>query len=185
MRLPGDTGIWGERVRRHGKSEVTRPRLLWCMRTMPGAVEGAVAAVAEHFEHGADVGVRGRGATPAEAFAGAAAALGALWAADPFSIRPRRQETVVCQAEDLDHLLVAFLDELIFLFATKRVLLASLEVEIDAPPGGPARLVARGAGERYDPARHESTVEPKAATLTALAVAREDGGWVAQCVVDV
>ena len=150
-----------------------------------GPGEGAMAGVAEHFEHGADVGVRGRGATPAEAFAGAAAALTSLWAADASSIRPQLKRRVVCEAEDLERLLVAFLDELIFLFATRRILLAHLDVEIDAPPAGPARLVARGAGERYDPARHESTVEPKGATVTALRVAPESGGWVAQCVVDV
>jgi SHS2 domain-containing protein len=144
-----------------------------------------LAALAEQFEHGADVGLRGRGTTPGEAFAGAAGALTSLWASDPASIRPRVQETISCEAEDVERLLVAFLDELIFLFATRRLLLAGLEVEIETPPAGPARLVARGKGERYDPARHESTVEPKGATFTALRVARENGGWVAQCVVDV
>jgi len=144
-----------------------------------------VTALAEQFEHGADVGLRGRGTTPGEAFAGAAGALTSLWASDPASIRPRVKETISCEAEDVERLLVAFLDELIFLFATRRLLLAGLEVEIEAPPAGPARLVAWGRGERYDPARHESTVEPKGATFTALRVARESGGWVAQCVVDV
>lgn len=144
-----------------------------------------MAAVAEHFEHGADVGVRGRGATPAEAFAGAAMALSSLWASDPSSIRPLREETLSCEARDLESLLVAFLDELIFLFATRRLLLAGLAVTIETPPGAPLRLAARGAGERFDPRRHESTVEPKGATLTALRVGREADGWVAQCVVDV
>jgi SHS2 domain-containing protein len=150
-----------------------------------GGEAGAVAFDAEQFEHGADVGVRGRGGTPGEAFAGAAAALTLLWALDPASVRPRIRDTVRCEAGDLERLLVAFLDELIFLFASRRLLLAGLEVEIEAPPGGPARLVARGVGERFDPARHESTVEPKGATLTALKVCREGDGWVAQCVVDV
>jgi SHS2 domain-containing protein len=144
-----------------------------------------VAAVAEHFEHGADVGVRGRGATPAEAFAGAAAALSSLWASDPSSVRPLETEALFCEAGDLEGLLVALLDELIYLFATRRLLLGSLEIRIDAPSGAPLRLAARGAGERFDPRRHESTVEPKGATLTALRVAREEDGWVAQCVVDV
>jgi len=144
-----------------------------------------VAAVAEHFEHGADVGVRGRGATPAEAFAGAAAALTSLWASDPGSIRPDVEETIRCEAGDVERLLVAFLDELIYLFAARRLLFARFDVEIGASPEGPARLVAKGRGERYDAARHESTVEPKGATLTALRVASEKGGWVAQCVVDV
>jgi SHS2 domain-containing protein len=149
-----------------------------------GGLTGAVA-IAEQFEHGADIGVRGRGATPGEAFAGAAAALTSLWAMDPASVRPLVRETFMCEAEDLDRLLVAFLDELIYVFASRRLLFARLDVEIEAPPGGPARLVAWGAGEAFDPARHESTVEPKGATLTSLEVRRNGDGWLAQCVVDV
>jgi SHS2 domain-containing protein len=141
--------------------------------------------VAEHFEHGADVGVRGLGATAGEAFAGAAAALTSLWASDPASIRADAEAEIACEAGDLERLLVAFLDELIYLFAARRFLFARLDVGIEAPPGRPLRLTARGTGERFDARRHESTVEPKGATLTALRVAREDGGWVAQCVVDV
>ncbi len=141
--------------------------------------------LAEQFEHGADVGIRGRGGTPEEAFAGAAAALSRLWAWDPASVRPETEAEMACEAPDLERLLVAFLDELIYLFATRRFLFARLDVRIEAPDGAPVRLAARGAGERYDAKRHESTVEPKGATLTALRVARENGGWVAQCVVDV
>jgi SHS2 domain-containing protein len=141
--------------------------------------------LAEQFEHGADVGIRGRGATPEEAFAGAAAALSWLWASDPSSILPEVEAGVTCEAADLERLLVAFLDELIYLFALRRFLFAHLDVRIEAPPGAPLRLAAKGAGESYDRARHESTVEPKGATLTALRVARESDGWVAQCVVDV
>jgi SHS2 domain-containing protein len=141
--------------------------------------------LAGHFEHGADVGIRGRGRTPEEAFEGAATALSRLWASDPGSIRPAVEAGVTCEAGDLERLLVAFLDELIYLFATRRFLFARLDVRLEAPLGAGLRLTARGAGERYDARRHESTVEPKGATLTALRVAQENGGWVAQCVVDV
>jgi SHS2 domain-containing protein len=150
-----------------------------------GGLTGGVAIAAEQFEHGADIGVRGRGTTPGEAFAGAAAALTSLWALDRASVKPRVRETVTCEAGDLECLLVAFLDELIYVFASRRLLFARLDVEIEAPPGGPARLVAWGAGEAFDPARHESTVEPKGATLTSLEVRRNGDGWLAQCVVDV
>ncbi|MFI5181473.1 MAG: archease [Thermoanaerobaculia bacterium] len=141
--------------------------------------------LAEHFEHGADVGIRGWGATAEEAFAGAAAAVSRLWASDPASVRSEAEAEVGCEAADLEHLLVAFLDELIYLFAIRRFLFAYLAVRIEAPPGAPLRLTAQGAGERFDARRHESTVEPKGATLTALRVARVEGRWVAQCVVDV
>ena len=48
------------------------------------------------------------------------------------------------------------------------------------------RLYGRAWGEPVDHARHMPAVEPKGATLTALKVAiRDDGAWVAQCIVDV
>jgi SHS2 domain-containing protein len=48
------------------------------------------------------------------------------------------------------------------------------------------QLHGRAWGEPLDQARHRPATEPKGATLTALAVAsRPDGGWIAQCIVDV
>lgn len=140
----------------------------------------------EHFDHGADVGVRGRGPRVGDAVAGAALALESLLARDPASIRPEREEIVTCRAKDLDGLLVAFLDELIYLFAVRKLVFGRFEVAIEeGAPEGPS-LTARAFGERFDPSRHEATVEPKGATMTALRVGPSDsGGFVAQCVVDV
>jgi SHS2 domain-containing protein len=139
----------------------------------------------EHFEHGADVGVRGHGATPEAAFEGAAAALCALLADDPRSVRESVEERVSCEAAGLDDLLVAFLNELIFLMSSRRLVLGRFRVSIERRSGGGMRLDARVFGEPIDPSRHEITVEPKGATFTALRVAREGGRFVAQCVVDV
>jgi tRNA nucleotidyltransferase (CCA-adding enzyme) len=48
------------------------------------------------------------------------------------------------------------------------------------------RLEGRAWGEPVDRGRHMPAVEPKGATLTALKVEkRDDGAWVAQCIVDV
>jgi SHS2 domain-containing protein len=148
-----------------------------------GTVEKSLPS--EQFGHGADVGVRGRGATPGEAFAGAALALEALFARDPASVRSERAETLACRAADLEELLVDFLDELIFLFATRRLVFSGFDVTIEESAPGEVSLRAKAVGERWDPSRHEATVEPKGATYTALRVVREAGGWVAQCVVDV
>lgn len=148
-----------------------------------GIVEKRVPS--EQFEHGADIGVRGRGATREEAFAGAALALEALFAGDPASVRPEREEIVTCRAPEMEGLLVDFLDELIFLFATRRLVFARFDVAIDEGAPGDVSLRAKAFGERWDPSRHEATVEPKGTTFTALRVSRESGGWVAQCVVDV
>jgi SHS2 domain-containing protein len=143
------------------------------------------AVLSEQFEHGADVGVRGRGATPGEAFAGAALALEALLAGDPTSVRGEREETVLCRAPDLEGLLVDFLDELIYLFATRRLVFSRFDVGVEESVPGGHSLRAKAFGERWDASRHAATVEPKGVTFTALRVARDAGGWVAQCVVDV
>lgn len=55
----------------------------------------------EQFEHGADVGVRGFGATPAEAFEGAAQALFACSPKEPARVRPQVEERLEVEAADL------------------------------------------------------------------------------------
>jgi SHS2 domain-containing protein len=47
-------------------------------------------------------------------------------------------------------------------------------------------LTGAAYGEPVDRARHQPAVEVKGATHTALGVERrDDGAWIAQCVVDV
>jgi SHS2 domain-containing protein len=138
----------------------------------------------EHFEHVADVGVRGRGDTPARAFEEAARALFSLLSDDLTAIRPSVEERVACEAENLEELFVRFLNELLFLFDTRRVVFGRFDVRIEETPGR-FRLTAIAHGELFDPSRHEFTVLPKGATFTALEVGERDGEWVAQCVVDV
>jgi SHS2 domain-containing protein len=138
----------------------------------------------EHFEHGADVGVRGIGETPEMAFEGAACALCALLSEDLSRVRPAVEEKISCTADGLDELLVAFLNEIIFLMGARRLVFGRFSVSIERPDGG-RRLRASAWGEPIDPERHEATVEPKGATFTELEVARRGENWVAQCVVDV
>lgn len=134
----------------------------------------------EHFAHGADIGVRGRGRSPAEAFAQAARALTAVMV-DPGTVEPRVAVQVACSAPDLEILLVDWLNALILETATRRLLLGRFEVAIED-----GRLLATAWGEPIDPARHAPAVEVKGATMTELRVGRaEDGQWLAQCVVDV
>jgi SHS2 domain-containing protein len=52
--------------------------------------------------------------------------------------------------------------------------------------GGAGQLRATAWGEPVEVTRHQPAVEVKGATYTELRVQRtEDGGWLAQCVVDV
>ena len=134
----------------------------------------------EHFEHAADAGVRGVGDTREEAFAQAALAVTAL-VADPARVEPRERVEIEVEARDPELLLAAFLNRVIWTMATRRMLFSRFDVALDV-----GRVRAAAWGEPVDLARHEPAVEPKGATLTSLAVARdEDGRWRAQCVVDV
>ena len=134
----------------------------------------------EHFEHGADIGVRGVGPTEAQAFEQAALALTAV-ITDPAGVASRDAVDVACEAADHELLLAQWLNAVVYEMAVRRMLFGRYEVSIE---GG--RLQARAFGEPVDVARHRPAVEVKGATYTALRVARtDDGGWLAQTVVDV
>lgn len=135
------------------------------------------------YEHEADVGVRGVGATPEEAFAMAARAMTAV-VTDPADVRAIEAVDVECRAADRELLLVEWLNCLVFEMSTRRLLFSRFDVRIDEAAGG-LRLRARAWGEAVDVARHAPAVEVKGATLTTLSVSeRPGGGWVAQTVVD-
>ena len=133
----------------------------------------------EHFPHGADVGVRGFGSTKAESFEQAALALSAV-ITDPAGVAPREAVMVRCEAPDDELLLAEWLNSLIYEMATRKMLFGRFSVRFDGPV-----LVGQAWGEPVDAVRHAPAVEIKGATYTTLRVAREDGDWVAQTVVDV
>lgn len=134
----------------------------------------------EHFEHGADIGVRGIGASKARAFEQAARALTAVVAA-PDCVMPRERVNIACEAADDELLLVGWLNALVYEMAVRRMLFSRFRVAIDG-----RCLHATAEGEAVSPARHQPAVEVKGATYTALRVARgDDGLWIAQTVVDV
>lgn len=133
----------------------------------------------EHFEHGADVGIRGFGPTLDTAFEQAALALVAT-VTDPDSVRPTVAVHLTCEAPNLDILLVDWLNILLYEMATRHMLFGAFSVRIRG-----TRLDATAHGEPVDLARHDPRVEVKGATFTTLRVADEDGRWIVQCVIDV
>lgn len=134
----------------------------------------------EHFDHGADIGVRGYGASPDDAFVQAALALTAV-ITDPATVRPAVAIAIACEAPDLELLLVDWLNALIYEMATRKLLFGRFAVRI---AGGTLR--GEAWGEAVDRARHPLAVEVKGATYTALRVEQNPAGlWLAQCVVDV
>ena len=134
----------------------------------------------EHFYHMADIGVRGRGKTLAQAFEQVAIAMTAV-ITEPERIQPQQAIELSCAAPDQELLLVDWLNALVYEMATRKMLFSRFDVTLQAQ-----QLTARAWGEKIDIARHEPTVEIKGATYTELKVAQlADGSWMAQCVVDV
>jgi tRNA nucleotidyltransferase (CCA-adding enzyme) len=134
----------------------------------------------EHFEHEADMGVRGFGPTRAAAFEQAALAMMAV-VTDPAGVRPVEAIPVQCAAPDDELLLADWLNALIYEMSTRKMVLGRFAVTVTDH-----RLDATAWGEPVDVARHQPAVELKGATYTALAVRQTPGGeWSAQCVVDV
>jgi tRNA nucleotidyltransferase (CCA-adding enzyme) len=134
----------------------------------------------EHFPHEADMGIRGYGSTPSEAYEQAALALTGV-ITDPEHVDPVEKVEVHCEVDDPELLLVDWLNAVIYEIATRRMLFSRFEVFIDGP-----RLKGKLWGEAVVVKKHHPAVEVKGATFTSLRVAQEaDGRWVAQCVVDV
>jgi SHS2 domain-containing protein len=133
----------------------------------------------QHFEHGADVGIRGHGATLEAAFEEAARALAAI-VVDPDTVSPAVAVPMACTAPNDEILLIDWLNAVVYEMAARNMAFSTFEVHIND-----CRLTGTAHGERVDPSRHETGVEVKGATFTALKVARDGDGWIAQCVVDV
>jgi SHS2 domain-containing protein len=139
-----------------------------------------MAAHWEHFPHQADMGVRGVGATREQAFEQAALALTSV-ITDITSVMPREAVAIRCEAPDDELLFVDWLNAIVYEMATRHMLFSRFEVRLRGQI-----LEASAWGEPLDVARHQPAVEVKGATYTGLRVRQmPEGGWIAECVVDV
>ncbi len=132
------------------------------------------------YDHMADMGIQGQGANPETAFANAVLALNAI-VTDLDVISPDMVLTVTCQEQDLELLFFDFINEVIFLISSRKMLFSRARVRINGP-----HLKAWLYGQRIDPDKHDPAVEIKGASFNGLMVQpNEQGVWVARCIVDV
>jgi SHS2 domain-containing protein len=137
----------------------------------------------ELFETTADVGVRGYGSTLEEAFVNAAKAMFSVMT-DLLKVKPAEEVAVEVEAEDLEALLVAWLNELLAISSIRRMLFSDFKVAVERL-NGLLKLRAAAYGERVDPSRHDLRTEVKAATYALVKVGRVDGKYVAQLLLDI
>lgn len=134
----------------------------------------------QHFDHMADIGVRGIGENLSQAFEQTALAMIAV-ITDPALIKPLQAVSINCEAPDLELLLTSWLNAVIFEIATRNMLFSRFQVNIQD-----ITLTATAWGEPINSEKHQPAVEVKGATFTRLKVEQTpNGNFIAQCVVDV
>jgi len=133
----------------------------------------------ETFEHTADIGLLVRGETLAELFGNAADGLVDL-TLDPAGLREETRVQVTVSAEDREALLVAWLNELLYLLDTRRFLPRRSRISHFTD----THLVADLVGDTVDPERHAVRRMIKAATYHGLSLSQVDSVWEARVILD-
>jgi SHS2 domain-containing protein len=138
------------------------------------------AAGWEHFDGEADVGVHGWGATRSEAFAQATLGVFALVVV-PDQVEVREQREVRAQAEAPEALLVAWIDECLYVHEIEGFVARSVEMTVCTD------TLAHGVlhGEPLDPSHHRVGTAAKGATHRQVSVGVRDGIHEVRVTVDV
>jgi SHS2 domain-containing protein len=131
-----------------------------------------------------DLSFVARGETLPAVFSAAAAALLAATVEEPEALGESEVRRLELEEPDVELLLLAFLNELVFLRDAQALLLLPRRLEVDLAPGE-ARLRAELTGERIDPGRQQLMADVKAATAHGLRIVRENGGFRATVTLDV
>ncbi|MGD0766166.1 MAG: archease [Dehalococcoidia bacterium] len=134
----------------------------------------------ETFDHTADVGIIGRGASLREALANAARCMFSLMV-DLDRVEARDERRIEVEAEDVEGLLVGWLAELLYVSEVDNLVFNRFDVlEVSE-----RHIVARAFGEPLDLDRHDPKLMIKAVTRHMLEVAREDGGYRVRVILDI
>ncbi|MFL5261514.1 MAG: archease [Anaeromyxobacteraceae bacterium] len=134
----------------------------------------------EDLGHVADVGVAVEGSTAEEALARLVLAYAALLTGGE-CVEVRGDERLAVQGEGRTGVAVALLRELLFRFATARVVPGECEV-VRLDDLGCEVVVGLG---RYDPERHAEGLDLKAVTWHAARMEESGGLWRGQIVFDI
>ena len=134
----------------------------------------------EQFPHTADIGIRVFGKDTKELFENAAFALFDTLA-DLEGLKPSIEETVKVEGDSPEGLLVAWLDELLYLFYTKEIIFSEFRIEELSDN----KLTAKAFGKSASSNRNRLKTEIKAATYSGLKIDKSDNGYKVEIILDV
>ncbi len=142
--------------------------------------QSAATMTYETFEHTADLGLRIRAADLNTLFAEAACGLFEMIVPRLASVRPVESVDIEVRGQISDLLLFDWLNELLYTYESRRLLLAEFDVTVSD-----SGVTATCRGERIDLARHQLDHEVKAITYHCLKLEQTDDGWLAELIVDI
>ncbi len=122
----------------------------------------------ELIDHTADIGVKAYGKDLSEAFANAAKAMFDI-ITDSSDIDDKGRYQIELESDDLEQLLVDWLNELLFLQGAENLVFGEFVVQIDEQNN---HLTATVSGENFDRKKHSIGMEIKAVTYHMLKVTK-------------
>ena len=128
----------------------------------------------EFFDHTADVGVKAFGQDFSEAFANAAKGMFDI-ITDSSQIKSKGAYMIELHADDLEQLLVDWLDELLFLQSAKNLVFGEFKVDVNEEE---CILSATVSGEKFDKKTHKIGTEIKAVTYHMLEAHKNENCYV-------
>lgn len=134
----------------------------------------------EHLDYAGDAGVQATGATLEEVFEQAALGMYALMT-ELAHVEQKISIRAEASAPDTAGLLVAWLNELVYMFESRGLVGCNVTVK-EFEEG---RVAGTIRGDVFDPGRHGQGLLIKAATYHDLMVERLDGGWRARVIFDI
>ena len=133
----------------------------------------------EFIDHTADTGIRVEAPTLEDLFETAGLAFTeVVTSAESLNCSVERRFKL--EEDNLETLLVSWLQELLYLLDTEELVFARFQVKLHD-----CSLEATAWGEVFDPDRHMIKTEIKAVTYHQLEVAESDQGWQAQVIFDI
>ncbi|MHA1712189.1 MAG: archease [Candidatus Freyarchaeota archaeon] len=121
------------------------------------------------LEHTADAKIEAKGGSLEEAFEEAAKALYELMT-DTSRVNPEVERRIEVEGEDLESLLYNWLEEFIYLTDSEGLIFSVVNVEEIRRENGRYRLAATARGERFNPEKHVSKTDVKAATYHEMEI---------------
>jgi len=134
----------------------------------------------EVIEHTADIGIRAFGASRTKLFENAAYGMFSL-ITDLEKVRIDSAFSIEIEADDLETLLVEWLNELIYLYDSRSLLLKSFKISSLQETA----LQGMAYEEQIDFSRHGLNADIKAATYHMLKINKDPAGWKAEIIFDV